>query len=613
MAAGDKKKVPAFDMDIGTPEVLKYGAEEAPNLDLTRRPYVENPDGAVSTVRSMGVGLTEKDGRERQYLIPTVSHDGRLMDGDEAFDYFKKTGEHMGVYPDIATSDRAGEKIHLDQMNHPPKVAGRYLQPIQITGDPGNQKAPGGGTPDSDGGASLMARLTAMAQGAGQGATRGWNDEGAAKILSMLGGPDDPKGYGREYAAGSQEADNLESIRNNIASAQAKYPRNFSAGEFVGAIPGRVAAFSALPAGMAVGAPAAGLAYGLEAGVDGAGKAEEGGRLRAGAEAAGPAAAMAVASEFAPSVVQRLTAALKGGGGPGGTELTPALATAGARSVERAPASNSMRPGGIQINRADQTKLPGVSEPSYSYHATPKGNAKGIAEVGLRPEQGGKNFDFSKNRGRVYMSDETHAPMWKQKLEDVSGEPALELRTPLSSKQVPGANAAVRIREDAIPPDRLQYKSPEGQWKGVKDLLGDEPVVPTSSSQQSPLNFEQGNAIRPTSSGSQSNFPAIPKQPKLPSHTLEELESGADVPDLEKRLSQANQRLMKNISDKNRARGGPIDRDLEYYKSYADEAEAGVAKRAAETAEEAPVTNKTPLKRFGKKKKFDALGDVPGE
>ncbi len=94
----------------------KYGATEPGNIDLTARPHAVNPDGSISTVRSMGVNL-----EGRNYLLPTVSEDGRIMEPDEAIDEFYKTGNHLGIYDDQETSDRAAQSIHEDQEAHMPR------------------------------------------------------------------------------------------------------------------------------------------------------------------------------------------------------------------------------------------------------------------------------------------------------------------------------------------------------------------------------------------------------------------------------------------------------------------------------------------------------------
>ena len=92
-----------------------YGAVEPGNIDLSRRPWVQNEDGSVSTVRSMGINM---DGKE--YLIPTVSDDGRVMSDDEAVDEFRRSGRHLGVYDSPEASTAAAEAIHRDQEANPP-------------------------------------------------------------------------------------------------------------------------------------------------------------------------------------------------------------------------------------------------------------------------------------------------------------------------------------------------------------------------------------------------------------------------------------------------------------------------------------------------------------
>lgn len=80
------------------------------NIDLYHRPVVRNPDGSISTVRSMGVNV---DGRE--VLIPTVSPDGRVMSNDEAIDMYRTTGQHLGQFDSVGASNEYAKDLHLQQ------------------------------------------------------------------------------------------------------------------------------------------------------------------------------------------------------------------------------------------------------------------------------------------------------------------------------------------------------------------------------------------------------------------------------------------------------------------------------------------------------------------
>lgn len=86
------------------------GMVEAGNLDLNQRPQVKNPDGSVSTVRSMSIGVDDKE-----YLIPTVSEDGRLLTEKEAIEQFQKTGKHLGVFDSPESATAYAKQLHTDQ------------------------------------------------------------------------------------------------------------------------------------------------------------------------------------------------------------------------------------------------------------------------------------------------------------------------------------------------------------------------------------------------------------------------------------------------------------------------------------------------------------------
>jgi len=100
---------------------------EPGNIDLTKRPVVKNPNGSISTVRSMGVNL---DGKE--VLIPTVHPDGYIMSDEDAIAHYRQTGQHLGKFSTPAESDAYAQQLQEDQAKQYAPQPPRTRWPLSI-------------------------------------------------------------------------------------------------------------------------------------------------------------------------------------------------------------------------------------------------------------------------------------------------------------------------------------------------------------------------------------------------------------------------------------------------------------------------------------------------
>lgn len=93
-------------------EIQRYrngGVVRPGNIDIHNRPVVHNPDGSISTVRSITVGFD--DG---VYVLPTVVDD-RIVTNDEAIQHFRKTGQHLGVFRTKKEAEEYSQALHKQQ------------------------------------------------------------------------------------------------------------------------------------------------------------------------------------------------------------------------------------------------------------------------------------------------------------------------------------------------------------------------------------------------------------------------------------------------------------------------------------------------------------------
>jgi hypothetical protein len=97
-----------------------YGGQLAPgmlsagNIDLSKRPNINNNDGSHSSVFSMS---SEIDGKEVMYpgVGDGITYPARKLTEAEALNQYKRTGKSLGIFKDSASADAYGEKLHEDQ------------------------------------------------------------------------------------------------------------------------------------------------------------------------------------------------------------------------------------------------------------------------------------------------------------------------------------------------------------------------------------------------------------------------------------------------------------------------------------------------------------------
>ncbi len=87
----------------------QLGLLEQGNIDVSKIAPVKNPDGSVSTVRTISIGTDRGE-----TLIPTVIG-GRIVTDNEAVKEFRKTGKHLGVFDTPENATIYAQNLHKSE------------------------------------------------------------------------------------------------------------------------------------------------------------------------------------------------------------------------------------------------------------------------------------------------------------------------------------------------------------------------------------------------------------------------------------------------------------------------------------------------------------------
>lgn len=93
-----------------SPEIIR--PEEEGNIDLENRSKVFNQDGSYSTVSTVTFGIdVNGNPAKRTVLLPTIVN-GKKISAKEAFQHYKDTGEHLGIFKTREEADKYDKQLH---------------------------------------------------------------------------------------------------------------------------------------------------------------------------------------------------------------------------------------------------------------------------------------------------------------------------------------------------------------------------------------------------------------------------------------------------------------------------------------------------------------------
>lgn len=111
---------------------LRLNQVQIGNIDLNNRPIYTNPNGSISTVRSIIIG-EESDGQQLSVVIPTILGTGiysgnsaSLVSDTVAISSYKSTGQHLGKFSTVKDADSFAQDLHISQASQYNNKKGPY-------------------------------------------------------------------------------------------------------------------------------------------------------------------------------------------------------------------------------------------------------------------------------------------------------------------------------------------------------------------------------------------------------------------------------------------------------------------------------------------------------
>ncbi len=92
-------------------------------INLTNRPIYHWPNGQISSEISFSRGTDDGE-----VLVPRIVN-GKVLSEDQAWDHYKQTGQHMGIFDTPEHADAYAEQVHQRPLHSSGSAV--YVYPVE--------------------------------------------------------------------------------------------------------------------------------------------------------------------------------------------------------------------------------------------------------------------------------------------------------------------------------------------------------------------------------------------------------------------------------------------------------------------------------------------------